>query len=487
MNVQRLTAYIERTKSERANERLCASREKEEMEQQIRSLRSDNEQLQQALRKAQMDYTKEASAVQQVQEKDASRICHLEGLLNKERRQVTNLQKETATLNAANDTLNRKIILRIRHSRFLGRFMTELQLLLTCSCERRKQVCEAFREVSICLDELNNSLSSVIQRMEQMKANQGKVQEEHIVLLRESESARHDLQIRLDKMRDEYTASIGLVDDCVRKKISKHESALVKMHALYECEKSAKSALESKVIGFTELESELRQSIDRITVEAETRVKQLEYQLQNQRQLCIVEVEASSESLQRQLDIREKDIREMCETLDRMRTSLRVKEEVVMDLSSQVRDLKAQLASLEEEKNSECSAHIDRVKRELEENRRDTAYLKRQLEEAESTIQQKEQIVQYVSSEMDGIKEGYEAKLSSQENANKCEMSKMKQKLADAANALLQLDKVAKESEKENECLRLKLDEALRDKSRLEHLNSQKISQIKCILGDSVS
>ena len=63
----------------------------------------------------------------------------------------------------------------------------------------------------------------------------------------------------------------------------------------------------------------------------------------------------------------------------------------------------------------------------------------------------------------------------------------MKQKLADAANTLLQLDKVARESEKENECHRLKLEEALRDKSRLEHLNSQNISQIKCILGDSVS
>jgi len=46
---------------------------------------------------------------------------------------------------------------------------------------------------------------------------------------------------------------------------------------------------------------------------------------------------------------------------------------------------------------------------------------------------------------------------------------------------------MVQENQKQTENLQVKLEESVSDKMRLEKYNSQKISQIKCILGESLS
>jgi chromosome segregation ATPase len=202
---------------------------------------------------------------------------------------------------------------------------------------------------------------------------------------------------------------------------------------------------------------------------------------------CMRESDLRRESLQRKLDMRQKDLVDLEESLDKLRTSSKVKDEVIADLSYQLREFKEQVVILERDKDLKHDERVESMTNEIRSHLRETEQIKRQLEETETALQQKDQLVHYVSAEINGIKEAYEAKLTSQTETHAIEISKMRQKLAEAVIAIKHLDNMVQENQKQTENLQVKLEESVSDKMRLEKYNSQKISQIKCILGESLS
>jgi chromosome segregation ATPase len=475
--------HISRLTNERDLERMRFIAQKNELVQQAHKLYADLEGVRETLDSSlkMTNISEETLAVtsacwSKLEERVDARLVHSQKLDDKIR-----------SLLVYQGSLSRNLRLRDRVNTFLKRSVDDLVAVISSSVRERKSLVAHLNQIQNSYENVQACVAVSTTRISDIRRARNESLQKLMVSCRESETARECLTKEIDSMRDEYMQSITVVDELMQKKLGKHEQALVKLHLLYESERKDHEDTKSKLDEAIIREKALHESAEQIAAENQINEKNIRTQSEQKMHALVIESDLRRESLQRKLDMRQKDLVDLEESLDKLRTSSKVKDEVIADLSSQLRDFKEQVVILERDKDLKHDERVESMTNEIRSHLRDTEQIKRQLEETEMALQQKDQLVHYVSAEINGIKEAYEAKLTSQTETHAIEISKMRQKLAEAVIAIKHLDNMVQENQKQTENLQVKLEESVSDKMRLEKYNSQKISQIKCILGESLS
>jgi len=359
----------------------------------------------------------------------------------------------------------------------------------------KQKVLELAQTISVCdkqsdIDSLRDQLAHAKSELESARTYSDMQNEKHRLEMIQAKSEMYECQQREKKIaselcaiKSEYQSAITDLEKSVSHRSQKHTRELQKMASAYEKEREKNSNLTTEfqrlLMRLESLESESAEKSRKKNLEFEEKNFQqcMHYEtLVREEKSRVIEMEQRVRITQERAESIEKEKHELESKILDQKIIIKLKDEIITDLSDQLKSARAQLSDAEESaRQSNLRDEQSRLTAEIE-------YLKSKIREQENLISEKDDTIKFVSSEVADIKSSYESRISvlrhDMESERESVITGFKGKIQDAASTLLLLDKELSDEKKRNEKLQL-------ENLKLSELNACKILKIKSILGDT--
>jgi chromosome segregation ATPase len=206
------------------------------------------------------------------------------------------------------------------------------------------------------------------------------------------------------------------------------------------------------------------------------------------RETTIQRLESVLEASHARVAAIESDRTEIESKVGEYKTTIKIKDEIISDLSDQLKKLKAELGTIHDDHAREIDKMASATANEMRQLKLSVEFLENKLLETTNSLGEKEDTIKYISGEVEGIKAKYEERIIGlrieAETQREAAVTEYKAKIRDAVATLVQLDtELIEEREIVGE-LRAQLVKQQEDNERLRNLNNSKFLQIKSILSD---
>lgn len=293
-----------------------------------------------------------------------------------------------------------------------------------------------------------------------------------------------ELEAQLAAVRTDYSKSILELERAMHTRFSKYEqvnkSLRIKLEkALVRC-----GTLTSGIEGIErELEVRDKRHKDELTKISSGLHDKYEREL-NRLRAAFSEMEQISTSAQHAKNILEVKLSSLQEraislenTVSGLESSTVLKDRVIKDLSEQLREVK---------KNSVSCDRIKELETEVREAKGDSDHLRYECEQISKTLEEKEDMLSYVSGEIEGIKRSFQEKLVVQHDQLVSQYQEridyMKCQLAEAADTLIRMEKEHGHQRKENAHLQSRIECMQHESDNTKSKQSEKLSQLQSLI-----
>jgi chromosome segregation ATPase len=169
---------------------------------------------------------------------------------------------------------------------------------------------------------------------------------------------------------------------------------------------------------------------------------------------------------------------EVARKLDEKQSLLVMKERVIQDLSDQLEELREH-----QKAETNASHRLEAEKRILAS---DKTIIKSELDQLRSELEEKEKVIQYITSEIETIKEEFSKKLAGQESVLRAEcvlkVAEVQTQLREAADALRELEKALDSEYKTNDALKEHVSKLENEKVNISHLCDKRLQKLTAIV-----
>jgi chromosome segregation ATPase len=293
-----------------------------------------------------------------------------------------------------------------------------------------------------------------------------------------------ELEAQLAAVRTDYSKSILELERAMHTRFSKYEEVNKSLRIKLEKAFVRCVTLTSGIEGIErELEGRDKRHKDELTQISSGLHDKYEHEL-NRLRAAFSEMEQISTSAQHAKNILEVKLAGLQEraislenTVSGLESSIVLKDRVINDLSEQLRELRTSSASCD---------RIKELETEVCKAKRDSDHLRYECERISRTLEEKENMLSYVSGEIEGIKRSFEEKLVFQHDQLVSQYQEkidyMKCQLAEAADTLIRMEKEHAHQRKENAHLQSRIECMQHESDNTKSKQSEKLSQLQSLI-----
>lgn len=293
-----------------------------------------------------------------------------------------------------------------------------------------------------------------------------------------------ELEAKLAAVRTDYSKSILELERAMHTRFSKYEEVNKSLRIKLEQGSVRCGTLTSEIEGIErELEVRDKRHKDELTKICSGLHDKYEREL-NRMRAAFTEMEqlcTSAQHAKNILEVKLASLQERAISLENavsgLESSIVLKDRVIKDLSEQLREVKTSSASCD---------RIKELETEIREAKRDSDQLRYECERISKTLEEKEDMLSYVSSEIEGIKGSFEEKLVAQHDQLVAQYQEkidyMKCQLTEAAETLIRMEKEHAHQRKENAHLQSRIECMQHESDNSKSKQSEKLSQLQSLI-----